>query len=78
MPDLQNFTLRSAADELRARRISSLELTEEYLERIDRVNPKLDAYWTISRERALAEAGWATEEIAVGGWRGPLHGVPGW
>jgi aspartyl-tRNA(Asn)/glutamyl-tRNA(Gln) amidotransferase subunit A len=42
------------------------------------VNPKLNAYWTISRERALAEARWATEEIAVGGWRGPLHGVPGW
>jgi len=46
------------------------------LKRIERLNPSLGAYYTVFADQALAEAQAAESEIAGGGWRGPLHGVP--
>lgn len=61
---------------LSARQLSPVELTESYLERIERLDPKLHAFVTLSREMALAEARRAESEIAAGRVRGPLQGVP--
>jgi len=61
---------------LRAREISPVELAEAYLARIDRVAPALNAFVTVTRERALAEARAAEAELSQGRWRGPLHGLP--
>jgi Asp-tRNA(Asn)/Glu-tRNA(Gln) amidotransferase A subunit family amidase len=61
---------------LRGKAISSTELTKLYLERIERLDPKLHAVITLTPERALKAAAAADAEIVKGRWRGPLHGVP--
>jgi aspartyl-tRNA(Asn)/glutamyl-tRNA(Gln) amidotransferase subunit A len=55
--------------------LSPVELTEGCLQRIH-ARPELNAFVTVTSERALAEARWAQEEIAAGKYRGPLHGIP--
>jgi aspartyl-tRNA(Asn)/glutamyl-tRNA(Gln) amidotransferase subunit A len=60
---------------IRSRAVSPVELTEGCLQRIE-ARPELNAFITVLQERALAEAQWAEEEIASGGYRGPLHGIP--
>lgn len=61
---------------LRRKTISSTELTTLYLERIERLDPKLHAVITLTPERARKAAAAADAEIAKGRWRGRLHGVP--
>jgi Asp-tRNA(Asn)/Glu-tRNA(Gln) amidotransferase A subunit family amidase len=61
---------------LRSKAISSTELTTLYLERIERLDPKLFAVITLTPERARERAKAADAEIAKGRWRGRLHGVP--
>ena len=73
---LTDLTIRAAAVQIRERRLSPLELTTAYLARIERLNPKINAYVTVTAERALADARRATEEISKGGPRTPLHGIP--
>jgi Asp-tRNA(Asn)/Glu-tRNA(Gln) amidotransferase A subunit family amidase len=58
------------------RQITPTRLTEIYLERLERFNPKLNCVITLTREHALAQAKKADREIAAGKYRGPLHGVP--
>jgi Asp-tRNA(Asn)/Glu-tRNA(Gln) amidotransferase A subunit family amidase len=58
------------------RQITSTRLTEIYLDRLERFNPKLNCVITLTREHALAQAKKADQEIAAGKYRGPLHGVP--
>ncbi len=64
------------AQRLRRREVSPVEITQECLGRIERLNPALNAFITIMGESALAEARRAEAEILRGEWRGPLHGVP--
>ena len=61
---------------VRARRISSRELTELYLGRLERFDPQLKCVITLTRERALEQARRADAEIERGLCRGPVHGVP--
>jgi Asp-tRNA(Asn)/Glu-tRNA(Gln) amidotransferase A subunit family amidase len=61
---------------LRRRRVTSVELTRMYLDRIRRHDPALLAVVTVTDERALRQARAADEEIRRGRYRGPLHGVP--
>ena len=56
--------------------VSPVKLTRACLERIARLNPKLNAFITVTEDSALEEAGRAEAEIARGEWRGPLHGIP--
>lgn len=56
--------------------LSSLRLTEIYLDRLERLGPKLECVVTITRERAEQQARRADAEIAAGRRRGPLHGIP--
>ena len=61
---------------MRRKEISPVEITRECLERIEKLNPALNAFITVMAESALAEARAAEAEIVRGEWRGPLHGVP--
>ena len=61
---------------IRRRELTSLAVTEAYLARIEQLNPRLEAYVTVTADRAIAEAQRADRDIAEGQWRGPLHGVP--
>jgi aspartyl-tRNA(Asn)/glutamyl-tRNA(Gln) amidotransferase subunit A len=61
---------------LRKGSLSPVELTTDCLARIEKLNPKLNAFTTVTAESALAEARQAESEIRRGDWRGPLHGVP--
>jgi amidase len=71
------FTSATALVELLTQRqISSRELLEIYLGRIERLNPALNAIVTLDTERALADADAADRAIAGGESRGPLHGLP--
>ena len=69
-------TISELAQRLRRREVSSVEITRGCLERIERLNPVLNAFITVTGESALAEARRAEAEILRGEWRGPLHGVP--
>ena len=73
---LHTLEIRVASERLRRGRLTSLALTESCLQRIDTLNPQLNAFITITREEAVAAARAADAEIARGEWRGPLHGIP--
>src|SRR2546427_11803688 len=79
MPDaaLLRLSLAEAADRIRRRALSPVELTEAVLAQIDALNPTLNAFTTLApREQVLAAARAAEREIAAGAYRGLLHGVP--
>jgi len=61
---------------IRAKQISSVDLTELYLDRIRRFNTKLECFITVTAELARAQAEQADAEIQSGHYRGPLHGLP--
>jgi aspartyl-tRNA(Asn)/glutamyl-tRNA(Gln) amidotransferase subunit A len=61
---------------LRKRELSPVELTKNCLARIEKLNPTLNAFITVTAESALAQARSAESEILQGRWRGPLHGIP--
>jgi aspartyl-tRNA(Asn)/glutamyl-tRNA(Gln) amidotransferase subunit A len=70
-----NSTLSELAGALEAKRISSVELTRLYLERVSRLNGELNAFITVAEERALADAKRADARRARGE-AGPLTGIP--
>ena len=74
--ELASFTIAQAAQLIRQRELSPVELTASVLERIDRLNPRLNAYITVTGEQAMEAARQAQEEIGAGHYRGPLHGIP--
>jgi len=73
---VHEWTLLAAAKAVREKAISSRELTRALLDRIDRLNPKINAYVTVLPEAALADAAACDAELARDKVRGPLHGVP--
>ncbi|MFZ0743434.1 MAG: amidase [Terracidiphilus sp.] len=74
--DLAFATISQLASLLRARKISSLALTQMYLGRLKRYDPTLHFVITLTEERAIAQAKAADAEIAAGKYRGLLHGIP--
>jgi aspartyl-tRNA(Asn)/glutamyl-tRNA(Gln) amidotransferase subunit A len=74
--DITSLSLVEAGELLRTRKVSPVELTTASLARIDRLNPTLNAFITVMREQALADARAAEGELARGRGRGPLHGIP--
>jgi aspartyl-tRNA(Asn)/glutamyl-tRNA(Gln) amidotransferase subunit A len=64
------------AAQIRARKLSPVELTEAYLQRLETVGKRLNAVAYVMRETALKEARQAEDEIRRGRYRGPLHGIP--
>jgi aspartyl-tRNA(Asn)/glutamyl-tRNA(Gln) amidotransferase subunit A len=72
---LADLTLSQAAAALSARECSPVELTNDYLTRIDKLDPSLNAYVEVTRQRAKDDAARAADEIAKGRYRGPMHGI---
>jgi len=70
-----NASLKDLATALGAKQISSVELTQLFLDRIDRLNPEINAYVTLDADRSLAQAAAADALIAQGRF-GPLTGIP--
>ena len=71
-----HLTLEDAAALVRDRRVSPTELTEACLARIEALEPRLNAFVTVTADLAHAQAREAEDEIAAGRYRGPLHGIP--
>ncbi len=76
LEDLAFATVREQAELLRTKKITSLALTQMYLARLKRYDPKLHFVITLTEERALAQAKAADAEIGAGKYRGLLHGIP--
>lgn len=74
--DLTALSLSDAGELLRARKVSPVELTHACLARIDRLNPVLNAFITVTADQALNDARAAEADIMRGRRRGPLHGIP--
>ena len=76
MDALHYLTIAQTSDLIRARKLSPVELTRAYLDRIAAYDAQLHAYVTVTADRALEQARRAEQEIASGHYRGPLHGIP--
>ena len=74
--ELTRLSIAEAADLIRRKKLSPVELTEACLQRIDSLDARLRAFITVTREEALATAQQATGAIARGDYKGPLHGIP--
>lgn len=70
------ISILELGDLLRRKSLSPVELTEQTLARIEKLNPALNAFITVTGDSALVQARQAEKEIFDGEWRGPLHGVP--
>src|ERR1700730_12097731 len=71
-----DISISEAAELLRRKKISPVDLATACLDRIERLNPVLNAFITVTHEGAMAQARVAEDEIQRGQWRGPLHGIP--
>jgi aspartyl-tRNA(Asn)/glutamyl-tRNA(Gln) amidotransferase subunit A len=69
-------TVSELARQIQSKQLSPVELTESYLERSQKLGPKLNAYACLTDKLALEQAQAAEKEIHRGHYRGPLHGIP--
>lgn len=76
MIDKRYASITELGELLRQGEVSPVELVTECLERIERLQPQLNAFITLTAEQALQAACVAEAEIQQGNWRGPLHGIP--
>ena len=74
--DIAFASVRQLSHWIETRQLSSERLTQIYLTRLERFDPKLRCVITLTRELALKQAKAADSEIAAGKYRGPLHGIP--
>ena len=74
--ELMSMSLAEVARDIKARKISPVELVEASLSRIDALNDDSNDFITVCHDRALAVARQAEGEIARGNHRGPMHGIP--
>jgi aspartyl-tRNA(Asn)/glutamyl-tRNA(Gln) amidotransferase subunit A len=74
--DLTGLSLARASRLLRSKAVSSVQLTQACLDRIDKYNATLNAFITVTAEQALTTAREMDDAWRRGNWRGPLHGIP--
>ena len=74
--DCAFFTIGQLAHLMRTQQVSSVELTEMYLDRLKRYGPELECVVTLTEDLALKQASRADEERRRGRYLGPLHGIP--
>src|ERR1035438_5356195 len=74
--ELAGLTIAEASRRIHAHELTSTELTQAVLKRIDVYNPKINAYITVMHQEALAQAAQLDSEAKAGKFRSPLHGVP--
>jgi len=70
-----NSSLKQLGQQLASKQVSSVELTQAYLQRMAQLNPTINAYVTIDEDKTLAQAKAADARIAAGDF-GPLTGIP--
>jgi aspartyl-tRNA(Asn)/glutamyl-tRNA(Gln) amidotransferase subunit A len=75
-PDYLFLNLAEVSDSIRTKKLSPIEITQACLKRIEQLNPKLNAFITVTADEALQAAKQAENEIKSGKWKGPLHGIP--
>ncbi|AQZ64789.1 Amidase [[Actinomadura] parvosata subsp. kistnae] len=76
MSELHFLTATELARLIRARQVSAVEVLEAHLDRIEQVNPHVNAIVTLVADRAMEAARAADAALSSGGEAGPLHGVP--
>jgi Asp-tRNA(Asn)/Glu-tRNA(Gln) amidotransferase A subunit family amidase len=76
MSDLTFLSAVTMAEQVREKKISPVELADAHLAKIDRLNPKLNAFVQVDGERVRGEARVAEAAVISGRALGPLHGVP--
>jgi Asp-tRNA(Asn)/Glu-tRNA(Gln) amidotransferase A subunit family amidase len=76
LEDLAFYPVTDLAQLIRSRQITSVELTNLYLDRLKKYGPRLECVITLTEELAIRQAKKADQEIAMGQYRGPLHGIP--
>jgi Asp-tRNA(Asn)/Glu-tRNA(Gln) amidotransferase A subunit family amidase len=76
LEDLAFLPVSELSELIRTRRVSSLELTRMYIDRLKRYDPLLQAVVTLTEDRAIRQARQMDDELATGRYRGPLHGIP--
>ncbi len=74
--DYTYLSIVELSELIRRKRVSPVEITNACLKRIHVLNPKLNAFITVTAKEALKEAKKAETEIRNGKWKGPLHGIP--
>src|SRR5512138_1898137 len=74
--DILYLSVADLAARIRSRKLSSVELTQAYLARSEKIGARLNAYATLTRDLAMKQAQQADAEIKAGKYRGPLHGIP--
>lgn len=74
--NLESLTIADLSSRIKNKKLSPVELTQLFLERIKRLNPVINAYQTLTEDHALADAKLMETEIRRGKYRGPLHGIP--
>src|SRR5262245_48505311 len=74
--ELTKLSIVEASRRIASREISPVDLTRAYLERIERLDKRINAYITVTAEPALAQARALERELMTGRSRGPLHGIP--
>ncbi len=76
LEDVAFWPITKLSELIRTRKVSSVELTNMYLDRLRKYGPVLECVITLTDELALQQAMRADEEITSGNYRGPLHGIP--
>lgn len=76
LEELTFYPIQDLAGLIKSGKITSVELTKIYLDRIKKHDPKLLAFVTVTEELALQQAQKADKEISEGKYKGPLHGIP--
>jgi aspartyl-tRNA(Asn)/glutamyl-tRNA(Gln) amidotransferase subunit A len=74
--ELTSLNLHQAAELVRGKKISPVDLTRACLARIEKLNAPLNAFITVTADSALQQAHQAESEVQRGEWKGPLHGIP--
>jgi len=75
MSELHDFSIRALHDALQTKQVSATELTQHFLNRIERIDPTLNSYITVTAEQALESAKVADQRLAAGNAE-PLTGIP--
>lgn len=74
--DCHFLSIAEASKLVHRQEVSPVEITRECLKRIEELNPKLNAFITVTADQAVEQATNAEAEIKNATWRGPLHGIP--
>src|SRR5262245_17893958 len=76
LEDVAFWSVTQLSQLIKTKQVTSTELTEMYLARLHKYNPKLNCAVTILDELGMSQAKQADAEIAAGKYKGPLHGIP--